>query len=64
MPQPMLPGKGMAAVSVGGRGDKVALAIGVGTVLDMPARPVVRAGVAVDANRGRATYNAAVGFHF
>ena len=64
LPQSFIPGRGMVAVSVGGRGDQAALAVGFGKAFDAPNTPVVRAAAAYDSNSGSVTYNAAVGFHF
>ena len=64
LPQAFIPGRGMAAMSVGGRGDQAAIAIGVGKAFSGKYTPVVRAGLAMDLGGGKATYNVAAGFHF
>ncbi len=64
LPQAILPGKGIVAIGLGGRGSNTAFAIGVGKAFNSPNTPVLRAGAAIDARRGDVTYNAAVGFHF
>lgn len=64
LPHSIMPGEGMGAVGVGGRGDSVAFAIGVSKAFRAEHTPVVRAGAAVDARTGTLSYNAAVGVHF
>lgn len=64
MPQAFVPGKGMVAMAVGGRGSEMAVAVGVGKAFTGTYMPVVRAGAAIDSKRGQVTYNAGVGLHF
>lgn len=64
LPHSIMPGEGMGAVGIGGRGDSVAFAIGVSKAFRVEHTPVVRAGAAVDARTGTLSYNAAVGVHF
>ena len=64
MPQAFVPGQGMVAVGIGGRGGEMAVAVGFGKAFAAPHTPVIRAGAAIDSKRGQVTYNAGVGFHF
>lgn len=64
LPQAFVPGKGMFAMGIGGKGDQAAIAFGVGKAFNHPNTPVVRAGAAVNTANGDVTYNAAVGIHF
>jgi autotransporter adhesin len=64
LPQAFVPGKGMFAMGIGGKGDQAAIAFGVGKAFNHPNTPVVRAGAAVNTGNGDVTYNAAVGIHF
>ncbi|MEP6784184.1 MAG: hypothetical protein ABI898_00420 [Sphingomonadales bacterium] len=64
LPHSIVPGEGMGAVGIGGRGDSVAFAIGVSKAFRVENTPVVRAGAAIDARTGTLSYNAAVGVHF
>jgi hypothetical protein len=64
LPQAFMPGKGMIAMGVGGKGDQAAIAFGIGKSFIGPNTPVLRAGAAVNTSNGDFTYNAAVGIHF
>lgn len=64
LPQAFVPGKGMFAMGIGGKGNQAAIAFGVGKAFNHPNTPVVRAGAAVNTSNGDVTYNAAVGIHF
>lgn len=64
LPQAFVPGKGMFAMGLGGKGNQAAIAFGVGKAFNHPNTPVVRAGAAVNTGNGDVTYNAAVGIHF
>lgn len=64
LPQAFVPGKGMFAMGMGGKGNQAAIAFGVGKAFNHPNVPVVRAGAAVNTGNGDVTYNAAVGIHF
>lgn len=64
LPQPFIPGKGMLAIGIGGRGNESAIAVGVGKAFQAPSIPVVRAAAAINPLSGSVTYNAAVGIHF
>ncbi len=64
LPQAFVPGKGMFAMGMGGKGDQAAIAFGVGKAFNHPNTPVLRAGAAVNTGNGDVTYNAAVGIHF
>lgn len=64
LPQATVPGKGMIAFGIGGKGDRQAFAFGIGKSFAGPNAPVLRAGAAIDASTGSFTYNAAVGLHF
>lgn len=62
--QSIIPGQGMVTAGVGGRGEAMAVAVGVSKAFRSPHTPVLRAGVSFDPQSGGASYNAAVGFHF
>ena len=64
LPQAMVPGKSFVAASIGGRGEQVSLAMGLGYVFDENHLPVIRAGVAIDTRTGRGSYNLSAGLHF
>lgn len=64
LPQAFVPGKGMIAMGIGGKGDQAAIAFGIGKAFNHPNTPVLRAGAAVNTGNGDVTYNAAMGIHF
>lgn len=64
LPQSIVPGEGMIGAGIGGRGDAMAMAVGVSKAFRSRYTPVVKAGAAYDARRGNVSYNAAVGLHF
>ena len=64
LPQPILPGRSFVGAAMGGQGDQVAFALGVGHVFDREDAPSLRAGFAIDAGSGKGTYNLGAGIHF
>lgn len=64
LPQSIVPGQGMIGAGVGGRGDAMAMAVGLSKAFRGRYMPVVKAGAAYDARAGNVSYNAAVGLHF
>jgi len=64
LPQPTLAGRSFVAAALGGQGDQVSFALGLGYMFDRDNAPSVRAAVAFDPDSGRGTYNVGAGIHF